>query len=111
MATGDRWDFNTREESKRPKLDIPLPRAEKWLRAASAAGILICIILTAYGMLDMILLAVSILAFAVIEILSGNPRYFNYLTPVTEENAEFQYSSARRLLAWLRAEIAGFIRR
>jgi hypothetical protein len=109
VATDNRWSFSPEDRDKRPRLDIPLSRAEQWLRAASAAGVLVCIGLAVLGMLDLLLLTVSILAFAVIDILSGYPRYFNYLTPVTEENAEFEYGSARQLLAWLRVEIVGLI--
>jgi len=49
--------------------------------------------------------AVAAIIFAVLTAVSRYPHTFNYLVPITSENARRQYLLGRGLLAWLKAEI------
>ncbi|PKM78285.1 MAG: hypothetical protein CVU90_03220 [Firmicutes bacterium HGW-Firmicutes-15] len=42
-----------------------------------------------------------------ITFLSRYPHIFNYLWPITEQNAQAQYYNARLMLGWIKAEIVG----
>jgi uncharacterized membrane protein len=51
--------------------------------------------------------AIAIILFMGIRILTNYPHQLNYITPITEENAEYQYRLAARLLRSLNLIIAG----
>lgn len=50
--------------------------------------------------------ALSFSSILVLSIVSQFPRSFNYLHPITEQNAQRQYTVARELMAMLRAQLA-----
>ncbi|NOU92669.1 DUF1648 domain-containing protein [Paenibacillus sp. LMG 31456] len=47
----------------------------------------------------------SIVVYIGLTILSRYPHSFNYLSEITEENAQRQYTNARLLVSWLKVEI------
>lgn len=53
----------------------------------------------------LILPAMSVILYLMLTVTSRYPHKFNYLWPITAQNAREQYRLARLLLAWLKAEM------
>jgi uncharacterized membrane protein len=48
---------------------------------------------------------VMIFIYGLLTLVVRFPHTFNYLVEITQENAEFQYKNARKLISWLKIEI------
>jgi len=118
------------KQEKRPVLDIPLFPLEKTLEFVAAMGLLASVIIIikfwpilphtipthfgvsgkpdGWGSKETIFLLPSIgilLIYIPITLLSRYPHIYNYICPITEQNAVEQYYLARLLLRWMKAEI------
>jgi hypothetical protein len=61
------------------------------------------------GRIDLFLLpAIAGALYVGLTVLSRFPHVFNYLVPITENNAARQYQNARSLLAWIKANMVWF---
>jgi uncharacterized membrane protein len=52
----------------------------------------------------LILAGINFIMYIVLTILSRFPRVYNYIKPITKENAEYQYKCARQLIIIIKAE-------
>jgi uncharacterized membrane protein len=110
--------FNSEDKSKRPIIDIPLSTTDRFLDALSFALLIILFVMpiTHYSALPdtiathfdasgaadgwgskksiWLLPGIGLVSYLLLFFLSGKPHQFNYLTKITEENAEFQYRNA-----------------
>lgn len=111
----------------RPVLRIPLTKIEWGMEAIALIGVVCAVALAAFhwpalperlphhfnaaGKPDawgskesmLALPAVALLLYAVLSVLSRFPHRYNYLWPITPENARAQYLLARQLLAAIKA--------
>lgn len=116
-------------KQRRPKLNIPRSNLERILGFISLLGTIIIWIYfiaswkhiphqvpTHFGALGkpdswgekkalLFLPIVQSVLYPLLTITSKFPQHYNYLTNITEENAERQYQNARTLILWLSAEI------
>ena len=117
------------EDNKRPNIKVPYSKVEK---AAEVIGIIVLLIavgmvikylpllpdtipthFNAAGEVDgygskgslLILPIVSIVLYLMLTILSRFPQIYNYPTEITEDNAQYQYENARKLMIYLKVEI------
>ncbi|MBR9649472.1 DUF1648 domain-containing protein [Clostridium tyrobutyricum] len=54
----------------------------------------------------LILAGINFIMYIFLTILSRFPRLYNYIKPITKENAEYQYKCARQLIIIIKAEFA-----
>jgi len=116
-------------EEKRPKVYIPYSTFEKLLEVVSVLGVLINLIMLIkyYSVLPhtipihfgpsgkpddfggkgtlFILPIAAFVLYSLLTVLSKFPHVYNYLTPITEENAKAQYHNGRKLIIYLKTEI------
>ncbi len=117
---------------KRPVLHIPLSPMEKVLEIIAVLGLVITILVIiqawpilpnrfpthfgasgkvdGWGGKESILLLPFINIFLVyvpMTLLSRYPHIYNYLWPITEQNAPAQYYNARLMMGWIKTEIVG----
>lgn len=110
MAAGSLRSFYREDRSARPRLNIPLSRTEVLQDTLSMAGLFLGItaaILRPPGTSPgiYVLLPGALLVFVLITFVRRYPHRFNYLIPITEENADYQYRHAREFLGWLKTEV------
>ncbi len=115
--------------SERPILDLPYSSQDLALEVAAVGGILLnlglfglfwprlpAVVPTHFGVSGrpdawgdkstiLILPAASLILYFMLTIVSRYPHKFNYLWPITAQNAAVQYRLARSLLLWLKVEI------
>lgn len=114
---------------KRPILAVPRTALERWHDTAAIAVLLLSIAYFAWrwpglpstiaihfgakGDPDgwgskaalLLLPALSLFLYAGLTLLRQIPHHFNYLKPITEQNAHYQYRTAIHMLSWLKLEI------
>ncbi|MCA0756828.1 DUF1648 domain-containing protein [Paenibacillus sp. N4] len=114
---------------KRPILAVPRTALERWHDAAAIVILLLSIVyfgwkwpglpatvaihFNAKGDPDgwgskatlLLLPALTLFLYAGLTSLRQIPHHFNYLKPITEQNALYQYRTAIHMLSWLKLEI------
>lgn len=115
-------------KKKRPVLDIPLTATEIWLEIITLAIIIFTLLLLKnnYSLLPaeipthfnsvgtpdfwgsktslLILTGIMLVTYAGLKIAERFPQYYNYLQPIDESNADYQYLNGRMLMAFIKTE-------
>ncbi len=118
------------KRNERPIIDLPYSSQDLAFEVAAIAGVLFTVVLiilfwatlpssvpTHFGVAGqadawgdkvtlLILPVVSMLLYLMLTISNRYPHKFNYLWPITAQNAREQYRLARSLLIWLKAELS-----
>ena len=116
--------------SRRPVLQLSLSRQELWLECVALLGLLLMLILLAWGWLTLdasipihytlngkpdsyggkesLLLfpILSLLIYGAISVLSRCPHHWNYPWPITQENASRHYRLARTMLYRIKLQLS-----
>lgn len=115
-----------------PRMEVPRSQAERIADALAVAGVLAGLLVAGvawaalperipvhfdfHGQPDgwgtrgalFLLPLCALVPVVLLSVAAPYPHRFNYVVPITEENAPFQYRNARLVLAVLKAEIAWF---
>ncbi len=118
--------FINREKTARPRLNLPLGKFEVFLEALAAAGLLAYIAIflvswqnlpdivptnfdlagkaTSWGSKNYLILflALGLIIYAGMTIISRFPHIFNYTVAINKDNAPMQYVLARQMLAFIK---------
>ncbi|XZF13513.1 DUF1648 domain-containing protein [Chitinophagaceae bacterium MMS25-I14] len=114
---------------ERPVISIPLNKADKFLEICSFLLLISAWVIAGYGysilpetipthfdlqgkingygnkLTVFILPFIAVLLYVLLTWMVRFPQYFNYLKPVTPENAKQQYTAATAMIRWLKAII------
>lgn len=115
--------------SERPVINIPHTSLEIWLEVAAIGVLFFIVVMVALfwsslpgevpshfgvsGAVDawsdkwtiLILPMVGLVLYAMLTIANRYPHHFNYVWPITPQNAERQYKLAHSLMIWLKTEV------